>query len=118
MELDLDKLQKEVIENKKNHGWATDNLYREFCWLYGEVGEAFDAYNKQLPKEEFASELADIAIYLMGIAEIQNVSLSTEIEKKMDINRHRKYIVVDGKTIKVDDRDPKYKEYVNKNGAF
>lgn len=118
MELDLDKLQKEIIENKKKHGWATDNIYREFCWLYGEVAEAFDAYNKQMSKEDLGSELADIAIYLMGISEIENISLADEIQKKMEINRHRKYITIDGKNVKVDDRDPKYKDFINKNGAF
>ena len=118
MAIDLNEIQKEIIENKKKHGWATDNICREFCWLYGEVGEAFEAYNKQKPKEELASELADVAIYLMGIAELQNISLSDEIEKKMEINRHRKYITIDGKILKVDDRDPKYKDYINNSGSF
>ena len=54
--IDLDKKQKEVIENKKNHGWSME-IPREFCLLYGEVAEAYDAYNKNKSKEELGLEL-------------------------------------------------------------
>ena len=102
MSIDLDTVQKEVIENKKNHGWEV-KIPDEFCYLYGEVAEAYDAYIKN--KDDLGLELADVAIYLMSIAETLGFSLSDEILKKMEINRHRKYIKVDGKTIKIDDRD-------------
>ena len=102
--IDLDQKQKEVIENKKNHGWSME-LNREFCLLYGEVAEAFDAYNKNESKDELGSELADVAIYLMGISELLGISLSDEIQKKMEINKHRKYVLKDGKYVKIDDRD-------------
>ena len=75
---------------------------REFCLLYGEVAEAYDAYNKNKSKEELGLELADGAIYLLGICELCNISLGNEIEKKMEINKHRKYILKDGKYIKID----------------
>lgn len=103
--IDLDQKQKEIIQNKKNHGWEIGNLNQEFCYLYGEVAEAYDAYHKKLPKEELGSELGDIAIYLLGISEMLGFSLADEIEKKMETNKHRKYIQVNGKQIKIDDRD-------------
>lgn len=102
MNIDLDEVQKEVIENKKNHGWEV-KIPDEFCYLYGEVAEAYDAYLKG--KDDLGLELADVAIYLMSIAETLGFSLADEINKKMEINKHRKYVKVDGKTIKVDDRD-------------
>lgn len=103
--IDLDKKQKEIIENKKNHGWEIGNFNQEFCYLYGEIAEAYDAYNKKLSKEELGSELADIAIYLLGISEMLGFSLADEIEKKMETNKHRKYINHNGKVVKIDDRD-------------
>lgn len=94
MLIDLDAKQKEIIENKIKHGWNTTNLHEEFCYLYGEVAEAFDAYNKK--KDDLGSELADAAILLLGISEILGFSLQDEIVKKMEINKNRKYIVENG----------------------
>ena len=106
MNIDLDLKQKEVIENKKNHGWALGKIPEEFCYLYGEVGEAYDAWLKG--KDDLGSELADVALYLLGISEMLGFSLAEEIEKKLEINRHRKYFNIDGKEVKVDDRDEEY----------
>ena len=92
--IDLNQKQKEIIENKVKHGWNTQNVHEEFCYLYGEVAEAFDAWNKK--KEDLGSELADVAILLLGISEILGFSLEDEIVKKMEINKNRKYIVEDG----------------------
>jgi len=89
-----------VIENKINKGFNTTNINLEFNLLYGEVAEAFDAYLKKT--DNLPSELADVAIYLMGIAELLGISLEDEIIKKMDINARRTYKVVDGAWIKVD----------------
>ena len=41
-------------------------------------------------------ELADVAIYLLGLAEILHIDLGAEVERKMEINRRRRYAVVDG----------------------
>ncbi len=103
--IDLDKKQKEIIENKQKHGWEIGNIRSEFLYLYGEVAEAYEAFNKNFDKKELGSELADIAIYLLGLSEMLGFSLADEINKKMDINSHRIYKNVDGKIIKVDDRD-------------
>ena len=104
MNIDLDQIQKDIIENKKRHNWAIGDIKGEFCYLYGEVAEAYDAYHKNMPREELGSELADIAIYLLGLSDMLGFSLADEINKKMEINAHRKYMIVDGKEIKVDDR--------------
>ncbi len=102
MQIDLDQKQKEIMQNKRKHGWNTEKIPEEFCYLYGEVGEAYDAYLKN--KDDLGSELADIAIYLLGISEMLGFSLQEEIQKKIEINNHRVYKVVNGKMIKFDDR--------------
>ena len=66
--MDLKKLQKEIYQNKVDKGFNTTDVNKEFCLLYGEVGEAYDAYRKG--KDDLGEELADIAIYLLGLSEI------------------------------------------------
>lgn len=36
--MDIKKTQKEIIQNKINHGFNTTDIAKEFCLLYGEVG--------------------------------------------------------------------------------
>ncbi len=103
--IDLDDIQKQVIENKIKHGWSTTDVKGEFCYLYGEVSEAYDAWLKK--KDDLGGELADVAIYLLGLSSFLGFSLEKEILKKLEINKHRVYKYVDGKEIKYDDRDIK-----------
>lgn len=82
-------LQREIHENELRQGFNVTNVEQKFCNIYGEVGEAYEAYYKQMPT--FAEELADVAIYLMGLAEIQGIDLGTEIIRKVEINKGRTY---------------------------
>jgi NTP pyrophosphatase (non-canonical NTP hydrolase) len=63
------------------------------------MSEAFEAYDKKLPS--IGEELADVAIYLYGIAEILDVDLNQEILKKVEKNERRVYKKVDGITVRV-----------------
>jgi len=100
----LNDIQKRILKNKINKGFNTTDLNKEFCLLYGEVAEAYDAWRKE--KTDFGEELADIAIYLLGIAEIAKVDLGTEIVRKLDIIEHREYTVLNnGSHIKVEAGD-------------
>lgn len=99
---ELKRLQQLVLENKKKHGFNTTNVEQEFCYLYGEVSEAYDAYYKQ--KSTLPEELADSAIFLLGIAEILSIDLYEEIIKKMRVNSDRHYTFTDeGKPIKTEE---------------
>ena len=86
--MDLKKLQKEIYKNKVDKGFNTTDINKEFCLLYGEVGEAYDAYRKG--KDDLGEELADIAIYLLGLSEILGKDLEEEIKNKVQINKNRK----------------------------
>ena len=98
---ELKRMQEEVLENKKRHGFNITNVEQEFCYLYGEVAEAYDAYYKQ--KESLPEELADITIFLLGISEILGVDLYDEIIKKMQKNTQRNYrFNNNGKPVKQD----------------
>ena len=85
----LKELQKEVYQNKVNHGFNVTNIPEEFCLAYGELGEAYIAWVKK--KDDLGEELADVAIYLLGISEMLGLDLGKEIEAKINKNRNRIY---------------------------
>ena len=99
--MDLKQIQKEIWKNKVDTGFNTTNVEKEFCLLYGEVAEAFDAYRKK--KDDLAEELADIAIYLMGLSEMLGYDLADEIVKKVSKNSKRIYKNIDGVNVRISD---------------
>ena len=98
----LKELQKKIYQNKINKGFNTTDIAKEFCLLYGEVGEAYEAYRKKKP--DLNEELADIAIYLLGISEILGFDLEKEIENKVKINEKRVYKKINGVNVRVSDK--------------
>ena len=94
-------MQKEVWKNKLEKGFNTTNVEKEFCLLYGEVAESYEAYRKK--KDDLNEELADVAIYLMGLSEMLGYDLEEEIRKKVAKNAKRIYKNVDGVKIRVKD---------------
>lgn len=96
--MNIHEMQKAVYQNKLNKGFNVTDVNKEFCLLYGEVAEAYDAWRKK--KADVGEELADVAIYLMGLSEILGIDLEREIENKMAVNQDRIYKLVDGTLIK------------------
>lgn len=96
---DLKDIQKLIFNNKLEKGFNTTNVELEFCYIHGELAEAFEAYRKKLPS--VGEELADVAIYLYGIAEILGVDLEEEIIKKVSKNEKRVYKNIDGVTVRI-----------------
>ena len=92
-------MQKVVYQNKLDKGFNTSDVNKEFCLLYGEVAEAYDSWRKK--KENVGEELADVAIYLLGLSEILGINLEDEIQRKIKINSERKYEDKDGVLLKV-----------------
>ena len=86
---DLKALQKAIYQNKLDKGFNVTDIYMEFCFMHGELAEAFEAYAKH--KDDLGEELADVAIYLLGLAEILGIDLEAEILRKVDINKNRHY---------------------------
>ena len=97
--MELKKIQKDIWQNKLNKGFNTTDVCKEFCLLYGEVAEAYEAYRKK--KDDLGEELADSAIYLLGIAEMLGFDLEKEIQNKMEINSKRIYKKENGVNVKV-----------------
>lgn len=95
---DTQQLQKRIYQNKLDKGFNVTDIYQEFCLLHGELSEACEAYRKK--KDDLGEELADVAIYLLGLAEILGINLEEEIMNKIEKNENRIYENRDGVLIK------------------
>jgi len=94
----LKALQAKVMTNKIAKGFNTTDIPLEFMLLTEEVAEAFEAWRKKKP--DIGEELADIMIYLMGLAEILGLDLDAEVAAKMAINEKRTYVRKNGVLLK------------------
>jgi len=97
--IDLKQLQKDIYKNKLNKGFSVTDINKEFCLTYGEMAEAYEAWRKK--QTDVGEEIADVVIYLLGLSEILNVDLETEILKKVNKNKHRQYKIIDGVNTRV-----------------
>jgi NTP pyrophosphatase (non-canonical NTP hydrolase) len=98
--INLKELQKEVMRNKLEKGFNTTDVALEFCRAHEELSEAFAKFNKN--EEGVGEEFADVAIFLLGMAEILNIDLEKELIDKIQKNKNRKYKKIkspDGKDI-------------------
>ncbi|NOY14690.1 MAG: hypothetical protein GXP43_00540 [bacterium] len=96
--IDLKKLQQDILNNKIAKGFNTTDVNLEFGLTYGELAEAFEAYRKKLPN--LGEELADVVIYVLGLAAILNINLEKEIVNKVKKNKRRRYQKINGVNIK------------------
>lgn len=101
--MELKEMQTRIWNNKVQKGFNITNVEREFCLLYGEVGEAYEAFIKK--HDNFAEELADVAIYLMGVAQMAGIDLESQILRKIEINEKREYVMVNGVLVKKGSKD-------------
>jgi len=99
--LDLKKLQTDIYKNKVAKGFNVENVYKEFCYLNEELSEACRAYYKELP--DLGEELADVAIYLLGLSEILGIDLESEIKNKIAKNKKRVYKKINGINTRIKD---------------
>ena len=97
--VDLKKLQKQIFQNKVDKGFNVTDINKEFCFAYGEMAEAYEAWRKH--KDDLGEELADVAIYLLGLSEILGIDLENEISKKVYKNSKREYKIIDGVNTRV-----------------
>lgn len=88
-ELDIRMAQGLAWGNKVAKGFNTTDVPLEFCLLQGEVAEAFDAWRKGRP--DVGEELADVAIYLLSVAEMLGVDLQDAVQAKLAKNAARTY---------------------------
>jgi NTP pyrophosphatase (non-canonical NTP hydrolase) len=84
------QMQAAAWANKTVKGFNTADVALEFGLLHGELAEAFDAWRRN-QVSLMAVELADVAIYLFGLAEMAGIDLQDEIAFKLAVNVDRRY---------------------------
>ena len=87
--LDIRTAQATAWANKLSKGFSTTDVPLEFCLLQGEMAEAFDAWRKGRP--DVAEELADVAIYLLSLAQMLGIDLQDAVQAKLAKNAARSY---------------------------
>lgn len=87
---DLRTIQAAAWKNKQAKGFNITDVPLEFCYLSAEVAEAFDAWRKGRP--DLGEELADVALFLVALAEMNGVDLQAEVEAKLTKNAGRQYV--------------------------
>ncbi|RCH70485.1 hypothetical protein DT019_03070 [Streptomyces sp. SDr-06] len=89
MALTLPEIQAAAWDNKLAKGFNVTDVPLEFGLLTAEVGEAFTAWRQGLPG--FGAELADVQLYLVGLAEMTGIDLGEAVEAKLRANAARVY---------------------------
>lgn len=87
--VDLKKLQKEVMRNKKEKGFNMTDTALEFCRAHEELSEAFSKHNRN--QSGVAEEFADVMIFILGMCETMGFNLEKELVAKIEKNKNRKY---------------------------
>ncbi len=98
--MDLKKIQEVIWQNKIEKGFNTTDVNKEFCLLYTEFGEAYDAYRKQ--EANLGEEMADVTIFLLSLAKMLDIDLEKEVKNKVEKNKKRVYKKLDGFQVKVE----------------
>ena len=85
---DLLAAQQRAWANKLGQGFNSTDVAFEFGLLLAELGEAFTAWRHG---HDVGEELADIAIFTMGLAQMLGIDLDAEVQTKLAINEARVY---------------------------
>lgn len=87
--MEIKTAQQLAWANKIDKGFNTSDVPLEFMLLHGEIVETFQAWRRAQP--DLGEELADVALYLFALAEMNSVDLDGEIERKIAKNGQRQY---------------------------
>ncbi len=99
--MDLREAQQLAWKNKQRKGFNTTDVPLELSFLQGEIAEFFSAWRRDAANQ--GEELADIAIYLLGLAEMVGVDLDERVQQKILKNERRVYVSQNGVLVKVAD---------------
>jgi NTP pyrophosphatase (non-canonical NTP hydrolase) len=93
----LRAMQAEAWRLKHVHGFNTTDVPLNFALLVEEIGEAFSAWRKD--RLSLGGELADVAIFLLGIAQMTGVDLQEAVEAKLAVVAGRSYSALPNGTL-------------------
>ena len=85
----LREMQAEAWRLKHAHGFNTTDVPLNFMLMIEEAGEAFSSWRRDRP--DLGGELADVAIFLLGLAQMTGVDLQSAVEEKLAVIAGREY---------------------------
>ena len=100
--MDIKQLTDEMNRFVRSKGWYEENSKRpqtprnlaiSLALEAAEILEHFQWKDEIKDKEELASELADVALYLLELASVTGIDLEEAMLKKLEINKTRKWDV-------------------------
>lgn len=103
--MDIKQLTEEMNRLVRSKGWYDEdskrpqtprNLSISLALETAEILEHFQWSDTVKDKAELASELADVALYLLQLASVTEIDLEKAILDKIEINKAREWDVTDG----------------------
>ena len=98
--MDIKQLTEEMDRFVRSKGWYEAdskrpqnprNLSISLALEAAEILEHFQWRDEVKDKEELASELADVALYLLELASVTEIDLEEAMLKKLEINKTREW---------------------------
>jgi len=98
--MDIKQLTDEMNRFVRSKGWYDENSKRpqtprnlaiSLALEAAEILEHFQWRDEIKDKEELASELADVALYLLELASVTNIDLEKAMLDKLEVNRTREW---------------------------
>jgi NTP pyrophosphatase (non-canonical NTP hydrolase) len=98
--MDIKQLTEEMHQFVLSKGWYGDeskrpqtprNLAISLGLETAEILEQFQWQDEPKDKDELASELADVSLYLLQLASVSGIDLEQAILKKLEINSYREW---------------------------
>jgi 8-oxo-dGTP diphosphatase len=98
--MDIKQLTEEMDRFVRSKGWYDEdskrpqtprNLSISLALEAAEILEHFQWREEVTDKEEFESELADVALYLLELASVTEIDLEEAILKKLENNKTREW---------------------------
>lgn len=87
--MDINDLAAKQYDWVERMGWHNKTVLEALALIASEVGEAVNECRGEVPTPEFGSELVDIILRVVDLAQWQQIDLNKEIVKKMAINEAR-----------------------------
>jgi NTP pyrophosphatase (non-canonical NTP hydrolase) len=87
--MDINELAAKQYDWVERMGWHNKTVLEALALIASEVGEAVNECRGEAPTPEFGSELVDIILRVVDLAQWQQIDLNDEIVKKMAINEAR-----------------------------
>ena len=98
--MDIKQLTEEMNRFVRSKGWYDENSKRpqtprnlaiSLALEAAEILEHFQWREEVKDKEEFESELADVALYLLELASVTGIDLEEAILNKLKVNKTREW---------------------------